>query len=99
MCGDIGYEGSDTEAAGGEGNKVISIPLYPKLQPNGAYPFDLETNAYKEILRSTDLEYSLGEIATALNGVSIFSGATSATTLLEIDTCMSEWTGVLLIHY
>jgi len=78
VCGDIGYEGSDTEAAGGEGNKVISIPLYPKLQPNGV---------------STDLEYSLGEIATALNGVSIFSGATSATTLLEIDTCMSEWTG------
>lgn len=76
VCGAAGEEGTDSEASGSDGSKVINIPLYPKLQPNGA---------------STDLEYTLGEIATALNGVSIFGGAVSQTELLEVDNCMSEW--------
>jgi len=78
VCGAEGEEGTDTEASGSDGSKVITIPLYPKLQPNGA---------------STDLEYTLGEIATALNGVSIFNGAVSQTELLVVDDCSSEWMG------
>ena len=55
----------------------------------------IEIPASPVIATSTrDVSCTLGEIATALNGVSIYSGAVdTACTQLDVDNAMNEWTG------
>ena len=46
-----------------------------------------------------DKTYHLSDIAIALNGVAIFSGAVSQTEIIDLQDCGAEWTGKLKICF
>ena len=79
-CGAVGEAGSGTEAM--ESSKDVTIPLYPKLRDS--YATD-DSNA--AITKCT-----LGTIAIALNGVSIYGGAVNtACEALNVTNALNEW--------
>jgi hypothetical protein len=79
-CGAVGEAGGGTEAT--ESSKDLTIPLYPVLRDS--YATDDSTAAITKC--------TLGDIAIALNGVSIYGGAVNdQCEALDTTNALSEW--------
>jgi hypothetical protein len=79
-CGEVGEAGSATEAK--ESAKDKTIPLYPVLRDS--YATDDSSAAITKC--------TLGDIAIALNGVSIYGGAVNdQCEALDTTNTMNEW--------
>jgi len=90
-CGGIGEAGTATEARGlKEGDTTSNwntLPAYPVLA-------DTLGTCNDDGSGERCLKCTMGTVAIALNGVSIYSGAVDTEcTQLDVDDDMSEWTG------